>query len=61
MVMITCITVKKVFLYWAAADFEEDNIANEANWDFKQLKIMLPGSSVYSTITADNVIFRGKF
>ncbi|MDB5228891.1 MAG: hypothetical protein JWN78_3084 [Bacteroidota bacterium] len=55
-----CVFIKKAYLYWAAADFEEANIANEPVWNYNDIKLMLPGSATYTTITADNVVYRGR-
>jgi len=55
-----CLNIKKAYLYWAAADYEEVNPLNEPNWNYNQVKIMLPNSSSYTTITADEVIYRGR-
>ncbi len=58
---ISCITVFKAFIYWAAADTEKNNGAdNQPNWNFDDIKLMLPGETIYTTITADDVIFRGR-
>lgn len=56
----SCITIKKAYLYWAAADFEEQNSGDEPNWNYNQVKLMLPGQNTYSTISADNTVFRGR-
>ncbi|MFD0993564.1 hypothetical protein ACFQ1U_10145, partial [Tenacibaculum geojense] len=56
----SCVSIKKVFLYWAAANMEEDDPADELDWDFNQVKLMLPGSSTYQTLTADDVVFNGR-
>lgn len=53
-----CYTIKKAYLYWSAADFEDTG--NEPNWDFSQVKLMLPGQSTYTTITADDIIYNGR-
>ncbi|PHS03448.1 MAG: hypothetical protein COA88_15825, partial [Kordia sp.] len=55
-----CLVIKKAYLYWAAADMEESNSSNEPNWNYNQVKLMLPNSVVYNIITADSVIYRGR-
>ncbi|SDB41749.1 conserved repeat domain-containing protein/gliding motility-associated C-terminal domain-containing protein [Flavobacteriaceae bacterium MAR_2010_188] len=56
-----CISLYKVFLYWAAADMEKpDGTDNAPDWDFDNVKIMYPGETDYSTIQADEVIYRGR-
>ncbi len=59
-----CLTIKKVYLYWAAADKEYSgntgNGGSEPVWNYNQVKLMLPGSSVYNTITADETIYHGR-
>ncbi len=61
---ISCLSIKKVLLYWAAADKEpndlDPNSENQPNWNYYNVKLMLPGQFFYSTITADEVIFRGR-
>jgi len=58
---ISCLSIRKVYLYWAAADKETSaNEDNQPNWNFNDIKIMLPGETIYSTITADEVIYRGR-
>ena len=71
---LSCLNFKKVLLYWVAADKEYDNynptigeigtgtglISDEPSWNYNQLKLMLPGQSSYSTVTADQVIYRGR-
>jgi gliding motility-associated-like protein/uncharacterized repeat protein (TIGR01451 family) len=58
---VQCITVFKAFLYWAAADKEQDNgDDNQPNWNFDDIKVMLPGETAYTTMTADDVIYRGR-
>ncbi|MGB5554434.1 MAG: hypothetical protein WBM83_07235, partial [Flavobacteriaceae bacterium] len=67
----SCLTIERVFLYWAAADkeYEVDNGGNvlagnggtEPTWNYNQIKMMLPGSTAYdATLTADEVIYRGR-
>ena len=55
---LVCPVVKKVFLYWSAADFEDPG--NEPDWNFNQVKLRLPGDTTYNVITADQVIFQGR-
>ncbi|NNL15068.1 MAG: T9SS type B sorting domain-containing protein [Flavobacteriaceae bacterium] len=58
---VPCITIFKAFLYWAAADKEQDNgDDNQPNWNYDDIKVMLPGETVYTTMTADDVIYRGR-
>ena len=57
---LSCLTIKKAYIYWAAADMEEDNSNDEPNWNYNQIKLQLPGSSSYQTINADEVFFRGR-
>jgi uncharacterized repeat protein (TIGR01451 family) len=56
-----CVTIFRAFLYWAAVDVEQPNGSdNQPNWNFEDVKIMLPGQTAYTTVTADDVIFRGR-
>jgi len=59
-----CLTIRKAYLYWAAADGEyggsTGNGGTEPVWNYDQVKLMLPGSSTYNTITADQTIFQGR-
>ena len=58
---VNCITVFKAYLYWAAADTELPNgNDNQPNWNFNDIKLMLPGETAYTTLTAEDVIFRGR-
>ncbi len=59
--LLACLTIQKAYLYWAAADKEMDNGEdNQPNWNFNDIKLMLPGDTMYSTITADEVLYRGR-
>ncbi len=59
-----CLTIKKAYLYWVAADKEyggnTGNGGSEPIWNFNEVKLMLPGSSTYNTITADQTIYQGR-
>ncbi|GAA4952451.1 hypothetical protein GCM10023314_27380 [Algibacter agarivorans] len=58
---LTCLTIKKVYLYWAAADKEnEAGEDNQPDWNFNDIKLMLPGKNTYETLTADDVLYRGR-
>ncbi|NNK26819.1 MAG: hypothetical protein HKP06_01125, partial [Flavobacteriaceae bacterium] len=58
---VQCISIYKAFLYWAAADKEKDNgDDNQPGWNYNDIKLMLPGETDYTTLTADDVIFRGR-
>ncbi len=60
-VTIQCISIYKAFIYWAAADKEQDNgDDNQPNWNYDDIKIMFPGETTYTTMTADDVIYRGR-
>ncbi|MFV9552570.1 hypothetical protein ACNG5D_15685, partial [Algibacter sp. PT7-4] len=58
----SCLTLKKVFLYWTAADREPGAIGtdNQPTWDFDDIKLMLPGETNYNDYDADEVIYRGR-
>lgn len=67
----SCLTIERVFLYWAAADkeYEVDGGGNviagdggaEVSWNYNDIKLMLPGNTGYgTTLTADEVIYRGR-
>ncbi|AUC76246.1 Ig-like domain-containing protein [Olleya sp. Bg11-27] len=60
----SCLEVDKVLLYWAAADKGINTAGveseNEPNWNYNNVKLMLPGETVYTTIIADDVIYRGR-
>ncbi|QXP58519.1 Ig-like domain-containing protein [Olleya sp. HaHaR_3_96] len=60
----SCLEVDKVLLYWAAADKGINTAGveseNEPNWNYNNVKLMLPGQTTYTTIIADDVIYRGR-
>lgn len=67
----SCLTIERVFLYWAAADkeYEIDGSGNilagdggtEVSWNYNDIKLMMPGDTDYgTTLTADEVIYRGR-
>ncbi len=60
----SCLTIKKVLLYWAAADQEPNTnnpaSENQPNWNYNDIKLMLPSETAYTTYTADEVIYRGR-
>jgi len=60
----SCLNYRKVFLYWAASNKEYSpntgDGGSEPVWDFDDVKLMLPGSSTYTTYTADEVIYNGR-
>ncbi len=59
-----CLSIEKVLLYWAASDLGEIvngvELDNQPNWDYRDVKLRLPGQANYNTIRADNVIYRGR-
>jgi len=59
----SCLTIAKAYLYWVASDKEptnDINSENEPNWNFNDIKLMLPGETTYTNLTADEVIYRGR-
>jgi hypothetical protein len=58
---LVCLGIKKALLYWAAADKEpSQNGDNQPSWNYNDVKLMLPGQTSYTTITADETIYRGR-
>ncbi|MFT6731668.1 MAG: hypothetical protein ACJA1H_003012, partial [Glaciecola sp.] len=60
---LACLSMYKVYIYWAAADREPTNDVtseNQPNWNYNDVKLMLPGQTTYTTITADEVVYRGR-
>lgn len=56
-----CIDIFRAYLYWAAVDVEQPGGGdNQPNWNFDDVKLMMPGETTYTTYTADDVIFRGR-
>jgi len=58
-----CIDILRAFLYWAAADTRGGIFGNQDNqpgWDYDQVKLMLPGETEYTTIYADETIYRDR-
>ncbi len=60
----SCLNYRKVFLYWAASNKEYSANTGDGGaepiWNFDDVKLMLPGSSTYTTYTADEVIYNGR-
>ncbi|MGB5435859.1 MAG: Calx-beta domain-containing protein, partial [Maribacter sp.] len=58
---LNCKEFVRAYLYWAASDKEAGGVSQNADsWNHDKVKLMLPGSSTYTTITADEVIYRGR-
>ncbi len=58
---LVCKEFVRAYLYWAASDKEDGGVSNNSeSWNHNQVKLMLPGSSTYTTITADEVLYRGR-
>ena len=57
---LNCLAVRRVYLYWAASDKETNGNDNQPNWNYNDVKLMLPGESAYTTYTSDDVIYRGR-
>ncbi|MGB5665619.1 MAG: Calx-beta domain-containing protein, partial [Maribacter sp.] len=58
---LNCKEFVKAYLYWAASDKEAGGVSQNADsWNHNKVKLMLPGSSTYATITADEVLYRGR-
>ncbi|RLD25515.1 MAG: hypothetical protein DRI75_13255, partial [Bacteroidetes bacterium] len=55
-----CLSIKKVYLYWAAADKEQSNgDDNQPDWKYDEVYLMLPGQTTYKKIKGSK-IFRGR-
>ncbi|WP_460218750.1 HYR-like domain-containing protein [Psychroserpens sp. MEBiC05023] len=60
---LACLTTYRAYLYWAAADREpttDPNSENQPNWNYNDIMLMLPGQTQYATLTADDIIYRGR-
>ncbi|NKI28031.1 hypothetical protein HCG49_15825, partial [Arenibacter sp. 6A1] len=58
---LACKEFIRAYLYWAASDKEAGGVSNNIEtWQHNQVKIMLPGETSYTTITADEVLYRGR-
>jgi len=58
-----CISIYRAYLYWAAADREptsDPNSENQPNWNYNDIKLMIPGQTTYTTFRADDIIYRGR-
>ncbi|NKI33544.1 Calx-beta domain-containing protein, partial [Croceivirga thetidis] len=64
-----CLNYLSAYLYWSASDQEYlvngtevvvGDGGSEPNWNFNQVKLMLPGQTSYSTLTADDIIYRDR-
>ncbi|MGB6267927.1 MAG: hypothetical protein WBF67_02875 [Olleya sp.] len=60
-----CLEIDKVLLYWAAADKGSENNGveadNQPSWNFNDVKLMLPGQTTYTTLTADEIIYKETY
>ncbi len=56
-----CLSIRKAYLYWAAADREpgDSNSDNQPGWNYNEVKLMLPGQSTYTTVLG-TTIYRGR-
>ena len=58
---VTCLTIKKAYVYWAAADKEnEDGDDIQPDWNFNDVKLMVFVETNYEILTADDVLYRGR-
>ncbi|NNK09942.1 MAG: hypothetical protein HKP08_01225, partial [Flavobacteriaceae bacterium] len=58
---LACKEFVRAYLYWAASDKEAGGVSQNADsWNHNEVKLMLPGSSTYTTVTADEVLYRGR-
>ncbi|WP_339896246.1 HYR domain-containing protein, partial [uncultured Algibacter sp.] len=57
-----CLSIKKAYLYWAAADKEPTsdlNSENQPNWKYNEVLLMLPGETTYKKYGGKK-IYRGR-
>ena len=61
---LSCLNIERAYIYWAAADKPYDGVtggtAVEPTWNYNEIKLMLPGESAYTTVAADEVLYRGR-
>ncbi|NKI33327.1 Calx-beta domain-containing protein [Croceivirga thetidis] len=61
---LSCLNIERAYIYWAAADKPYDGVtgggATEPTWNYNEIKLMLPGQSTYTTVAADEVLYRGR-
>ncbi|NNM08886.1 MAG: hypothetical protein HKO61_06910, partial [Flavobacteriaceae bacterium] len=58
---VSCLEFTGAYLYWAASDKEDGgDTQNDDTWSHNNVKLMLPGSSSYSTLSADEVLYYGR-
>ncbi|MFI8378861.1 Ig-like domain-containing protein, partial [Leeuwenhoekiella sp. NPDC079379] len=59
----SCVSIRKVYLYWTAGDKEpgdRNSSDNQPSWNYNQVKLKLPRQTAYTTLTADEVLYRGR-
>ncbi|WP_298506399.1 Calx-beta domain-containing protein [uncultured Maribacter sp.] len=58
---VSCKEFVRAYIYWAASDKEPGGVTNNnESWNHNEIKLMLPGESNYTTIVADEIIYRGR-